>query len=378
MAGIDLYQTLGGRETCRKLATAFYARVARDPVLRPLFPGKTFKCAIDEFAAFLAQFLGGPAEDTQHRWWLSLRESHLRFKIGAREREAWMGHMVKALDDVKIEEPLRGALRGFFEQSSAYVVNTGPAPAAEAVLHGEISKRWDAQRALDRAVAAIREGNAALAVELAEGLSASTALLAAMIGSGHTEILAYVCGRLSADPALAHERYSRGRTLLHAAAAAGSLAIVELLIRLGADPCTTDAGCHTPLYCVGNECLEGDGGGVVRALVQAGANVDACDGVQRCTALHMAARRGNVEVAASLLDCGANIEARDRSGDTPLRRAVNCDKTELAMLLVARGADGQREGGIVQWPVPAGVLEQLLVLIASRRAAQNRDVGAIL
>jgi len=31
---------------------------------------------------------GGPSEDSQRRWWLSLRESHLRFKIGDRERKA--------------------------------------------------------------------------------------------------------------------------------------------------------------------------------------------------------------------------------------------------------------------------------------------------
>ena len=35
----------------------------------------------------------------------------------------------------------------------------------------------------------------------------------------------------------------------------------------------------------------------MRALIQCGAKVDTCDGVKRCTALHMAARRGNVGVA---------------------------------------------------------------------------------
>ena len=63
-----LYQAVGGTGTCRKLSAAFYARVQRDPVLRPLFPGKTLRCAIEEFAAFLAQFLGGPPEDAQRRW----------------------------------------------------------------------------------------------------------------------------------------------------------------------------------------------------------------------------------------------------------------------------------------------------------------------
>src|SRR3984893_3982485 len=122
--GFDLYHAIGGTATCRKLSAAFYARVARDSVLRPLFPGKTLNCAIEEFAAFLAQFLGGPSEDAQRRWWVSLRESHLRFKIGPKERAAWMSHMARALEDVQIDEPVRTALREFFERSSAYVVNT--------------------------------------------------------------------------------------------------------------------------------------------------------------------------------------------------------------------------------------------------------------
>src|SRR5579859_5256626 len=128
MADENLYQVIGGTEACRKLSVAFYARVKRDPVLRPLFPGKTMKCAIEEFAAFLVQFLGGPSEDSQRRWWLSLRESHLRFKIGQKERAAWMANMIETLEEAPIEEPSRRALRGFFEQSSAYVVNQEPAP----------------------------------------------------------------------------------------------------------------------------------------------------------------------------------------------------------------------------------------------------------
>src|SRR6516162_10334577 len=132
MDSVDLYQALGGRSVCRQLSETFYARVKRDPVLRPLFPGKSMRCAVEAFAAFLAQFLGGPADDAQERWWLSLRESHLRFKIGPREREAWMSNMLEALEDVPIDEPVRLALRDLFERSSAYIVNTGRAPGEPA------------------------------------------------------------------------------------------------------------------------------------------------------------------------------------------------------------------------------------------------------
>ena len=129
MTGSNLYQAIGGTAGCRALSVAFYAHVARDPVLRPLFPGKSLRCAVEEFAAFLVHFLGGPADDAQFRWWLSLRESHLRLKIGPRERSAWMANMRLALDDVRFEEPLRSVLLGFFERSSAHVVNQGEASA---------------------------------------------------------------------------------------------------------------------------------------------------------------------------------------------------------------------------------------------------------
>ena len=85
----NLYRAIGGSAGCRALATAFYAHVERHLVLRPLFPS-TFTCAIEEFSAFLVRLLGGDAGDTQRRWWLSLRESHDRFVIGRREREAWL------------------------------------------------------------------------------------------------------------------------------------------------------------------------------------------------------------------------------------------------------------------------------------------------
>ena len=134
MNGPNLYRVLGGTAVCRQLSVAFYARVQKDAVLRPLFPGKTLKCAIEEFAAFLAQLFGGPVEDAQRRWWLSLRESHLRFKIGPKERDAWMKNMIQALRDVPLEEEGRVALRDFFERSSAYVVNVGEAPECRPAL----------------------------------------------------------------------------------------------------------------------------------------------------------------------------------------------------------------------------------------------------
>jgi hypothetical protein len=68
-----------------------------------------------------------------------------------------MKNMIQTLEDVDIEEPVRGALRGLFERASAYAVNVGEAPAVAenpvepSRIHDEISQRWSAQRALHEA-----------------------------------------------------------------------------------------------------------------------------------------------------------------------------------------------------------------------------------
>ena len=227
-------------------------------------------------------------------------------------------------------------------------------PAREPALfdvHAEILNRWDEQRSLDEAVAAVREGELASVIAIVEGpllqsgFRRNRAVLAqfagVLIGSGHTVMAEYAERILQENPDLAHESYS-GRSLLHAASAAGNLPIVSALLRLGVDPDIKDAGGHTPLYSVANECP--GGGSVVRALIQAGANVNGCDGVKRCTPMHMAARRGNVDAGVALLECGADIEARDSLGETPLRRAVNCNRAGVATLLLAKGADPHSPG----------------------------------
>lgn len=332
-----MLEALGGEEGCRLLSAAFYARVSQDPILRPFFPGKSLRCATEEFGAFLIQFLEGDENQTQYRWWLSLRESHARFQIGPNARSAWLKQMEATLDAAPLDGATRNTLRRFFSHSSAYVIGTD---AAESV-HEELSARWNEQRALDSVIAAIVEGREeealALAPRFASRPSVFVGLLARMLQTGRARLIRFVIDAVESNPSLVTRRFA-GTTLLHFAAGAGCLEVVASLLRLGVDPNIQGRGDHTPLYCLANECASETGPEIVRALVRAGADVNAAGGVTRATALHMAARRGHVEIARALLDSGAAVNSRDRKGDTPLRRAINCRKNGVSQLLHERGA----------------------------------------
>ena len=327
-----LLEALGGDAGCRRLATDFYARVGKDAVLRPLFPGKSHKCAIEEFTAFLIQFLGGDEEHTQRRWWLSLHESHSRFRIGPAERSAWLKNMEATLDAAPLDDETRKTLQQFFVHSSAYVVDKTTVQLQDK----ELDARWSEQRMLEDAISAIAAGRdheaLAVAPRFASRPSVFVGLLTRMMLSGRAELISFVINAVEHESSLATRRFA-GKTLLHFASGAGCLEVVAALLRLGAPPNIQDSGGHTPLYCVANECATEAGPNIVRALVQAGADVNACAGVMQTTPLHMAARQGHLEIARALLDCGAAVEVRDRKGETPLQRAINCRRHTIVQLL---------------------------------------------
>jgi hemoglobin len=248
-----LLEALGGEEGCRLVSAAFYARVGKDPVLRPFFPGKSLRCATEEFSGFLVQFLGGDKKQTQSRWWLSLRESHARFQIGPTARRAWLKHMGATLVAALLDEATRDALRNFFSHTSAYVIGRD---AAE-LDHEELAVRWSEQRDLESVIAAIVVGREdetlAFAPRFASRPAVFVGLLAPMIQSGRERLIEYVIDATENDPSLATCRFAGG-TLLHFAAAACCSEVVALLLRLGAAPNIEGRGGHPPLYCVANEC----------------------------------------------------------------------------------------------------------------------------
>lgn len=74
----------------------FYAAVADDPVLRPMYP-TDLAGAKARLAMFLVQYWGGPATYSEHRGHPRLRMRHMPYRVDTEARDAWLRHMRSAL-----------------------------------------------------------------------------------------------------------------------------------------------------------------------------------------------------------------------------------------------------------------------------------------
>lgn len=133
---------------------------------------------------------------------------------------------------------------------------------------------------------------------------------------------------LDGDPMQVHARSGDGWTPLHLAAFFGRREAVDLLLARGAPVSAVSGGQerNQPLHAA----LAGAGdGGIVRALVAAGADVNAV-GATGVTPLHVAASRGNAELVRFLRAAGASVTATLDDGRTPAQLAAAHGHAALA------------------------------------------------
>ena len=123
----NVFDAAGGEETFRRLVESFYARVARDPVLRPVYPEADLAGATERLTLFLIQYWGGPNTYSRERGHPRLRMRHAPFAIGRRERDAWLQHMTAAVDELQLTPNVRKALLDYFDTASTAMINTGGA-----------------------------------------------------------------------------------------------------------------------------------------------------------------------------------------------------------------------------------------------------------
>jgi ankyrin repeat protein len=95
------------------------------------------------------------------------------------------------------------------------------------------------------------------------------------------------------------------------------------------------------------------------------------------TALHLATVNGNLKIIRTLIEAGANVNAQDADGKTPIVKAIECNHEELVQFFLFAGADtglADYENGNtpLHWALSSGSVKAAQYLL---RNAKQLDVN---
>ena len=149
---------------------------------------------------------------------------------------------------------------------------------------------------------------------------------------GHIETVRYLVGLPEVE---LNHRDDDNDTALHLAVLEERTGVVQVLIDAGADIDTQNNEGWSPLHAA----YAHGGLGIVKMLVRAGAGASATNDIRR-TCLHVAAEFGNIDIVRYLL-CLPEVELNqgDDDNDTALHLAVGEERTDNVPVLIDAGAD---------------------------------------
>lgn len=138
------------------------------------------------------------------------------------------------------------------------------------------------------------------------------------------------------------------RTALHDAAESGDAAFVaSLLLERDSQLDARDSNGLTPLYLA----AQSGHAEIVSSLLAAGASANAVGRFGR-TPLHRAVRGGHISVVRALLSSpGTRLNDRQEGGDSALHEAASNGHTEIVELLIAAGADVNAANDLGETPL---------------------------
>ena len=229
---------------------------------------------------------------------------------------------------------------------------------------------------MERASEAAREGNAQYFLDLngdeliklckKKDEDGRSILHSAVVG-GNMHLVQLIVERCGNEKINAQD--SEGWTPLMSAVSCGHEAIVKFLLSLSngaADPNIANAQNRTALHYAASKGRVA----IIKLLIEAGAQTNIKD-VTGCLPLHRAASAGQAEALRELLKHTAKplINARDTSGATPLLLAAVGGHHAAAIMLAAKGADFEAEDKEGQTPLGAaaqhGQMREALVALAT-------------
>jgi hemoglobin len=120
----NFFEAVGGEPTFRRLVDKFYAGVATDPLLRPMYPEADLGPAAQRLTLFLMQYWGGPGTYSAQRGHPRLRMRHAPYRVGPAERDAWLSHMRRAVESLDLPPDQAATLWDYLERAAYFMVNT--------------------------------------------------------------------------------------------------------------------------------------------------------------------------------------------------------------------------------------------------------------
>ena len=119
---VTVHEHVGGDAFFVELVDRFYAGVAGDARLRPMYPDDLTDSRA-HLAGFLIQYWGGSQAYSEERGHPRLRMRHFPFAIGNTEAVAWYGHMAAAVHAMAPEATARTLLLEYFERAAHAMIN---------------------------------------------------------------------------------------------------------------------------------------------------------------------------------------------------------------------------------------------------------------
>jgi hemoglobin len=120
----NYYELFGGEPFFADLVSQFYARVATNEILRPMYPERDMAGAAKRLEMFLAQYWGGPTTYQEERGHPRLRMRHAGFRIGPAAKEAWLTCMREAVDGMDMEAEASAKLWRYLEGAAEHLLNS--------------------------------------------------------------------------------------------------------------------------------------------------------------------------------------------------------------------------------------------------------------
>jgi hemoglobin len=121
---VSFYEAIGGHDTFVRLVERFYAGVAADEVLRPMYPETDLGPAAHRLELFLEQYWGGPTTYSDQRGHPRLRLRHAPFAVDAAARDRWLTHMRVAVTELGLPPAYESILWDYLERAAWSMVNT--------------------------------------------------------------------------------------------------------------------------------------------------------------------------------------------------------------------------------------------------------------